>query len=154
MFQIRIDPLTNKVYNLPQDVITATNAAWNIDVTSATGYSTAYGVPTGRYLAPANGPDCIQLKAGDCAQLNNYVIAPLWTRFDMSLAKKFPFGGRKTFEIRLDVMNVFNTVNFNTPGSLASTSSAVGQVTSGYTDMSNTFDPGGRFGQVVTRFSW
>ena len=30
----------------------------------------------------------------------------------------------------------------------------IGQITSGYTDNSNTFDPGGRLGQVVWRISW
>jgi hypothetical protein len=73
---------------------------------------------------------------------------------DISLAKRFPFGGRRNFELRLDVMNVFNTVNFVTPTYLASTNATLGQVTSGYTDMSNTFDPGGRLGQVVLRFNW
>ena len=28
------------------------------------------------------------------------------------------------------------------------------QVTSGYTDMSNTYDPGGRIGQLMIRFNW
>jgi hypothetical protein len=141
------------VYMLPQDIIDNTIKAFNVSATSATGYGSA-GAPTGRYIAPANGPSCIQVKTGDCAPLQTLVFAPTWSRFDVSLAKKFPFGGRKNFEIRLDVMNVFNRVNFNTPGYLASTNATVGQVTSGYTDMSNTFDPGGRLGQVVLRFSW
>jgi hypothetical protein len=149
------DPATGvaMVYMLPQDIIDNTIKAFNVSATSATGYGSA-GAPTGRYIAPANGPSCIQVKTGDCAPLQTLVFAPTWSRFDVSLAKKFPFAGRKTFEVRLDVMNVFNTVNFSTPTYLASSNATVGQVTSGYTDMSNTFDPGGRLGQVVLRFSW
>jgi hypothetical protein len=158
MYQPRVapDPSTGvmTVYMLPQDVINNTIAAFNVSATSATGYSSTYGVPTGRYIAPANSASCTQVKLGDCAPLATLVLAPWWTRVDVSLAKKFPFGGRKNFEIRLDIMNLFDAINFNTPGTLAGTSSATGQVTSAYTDMSNTFDPGGRLGQVVLRFSW
>ena len=35
------------------------------------------GVPEGRYIAPANGPDCIQLKAGDCAPRTLLIRAPV-----------------------------------------------------------------------------
>ena len=149
------DPVTGAamVYMLPQDIIDNTIKAFNVSATSATGYG-QLGAPTGRYIAPANGPNCIQVKTGDCAPLETLVMAPTWSRIDISLAKKFPFGGRKNFEVRLDVMNLFNTVNFSTPGYLASTNATLGQVTSGYTDMSNTFDPGGRLGQVVLRFNW
>ncbi len=154
------DPKTGvmTVYILPQDILDNTIRAFNVSATSPTGYSTTYGVPTGRYIAPANSATCIQAKAGDCAPLNTYVIAPIWTRFDMSFAKKFPFGGRRSFEVRLDVMNVFNAVNFNmvAAGTTAvpMSSASYGQITSGFTDMSNTFDPGGRLGQFVLRFNW
>jgi hypothetical protein len=149
------DPTTGvaMVYMLPQDIIDNTIKAFNVSATSATGYGSA-GAPSGRYIAPANSASCVQVKTGECAPLQTLVLAPIWSRIDASFAKKFPFGGRKTFEVRLDVMNLFNTVNFNAPGTLAGTSATTGQVTSGYTDMSNTFDPGGRLGQVVLRFSW
>ncbi len=149
------DPTTGvaTVYMLPQDIIDNTIKAFNVSATSATGYGSA-GAPSGRYIAPANSASCVQVKTGDCAPLQTLVLAPIWSRIDASFAKKFPFAGRKTFEVRLDVMNLFNTVNFNAPGTLAGTSATTGQVTSGYTDMSNTFDPGGRLAQVVLRFNW
>lgn len=156
VFKIRFatDPATGvkTVWMLPEDIILNTRRAFNVSATSPTGYS-ALGVPEGRYIAPANGPSCIQLKAGDCAPLHNYVFSPIFTRFDMSLAKKFPLRGRTTIEVRLDVMNVFDNVNFNAvanPG----TAATIFQVTSGYTDPSNTFDPGGRLGQLVLRVNW
>ncbi len=155
-FKIRFatDPATGvrTVWMLPEDIILNTRRAFNVSATSPTGYS-ALGVPEGRYLAPANGPDCIQLKAGDCAPLHQYVFSPIFTRFDMSLAKKIPLRGRANIEVRLDVMNVFDNVNFNAvanPG----TAATIFQVTSGYTDPSNTFDPGGRLGQIVLRLNW
>ena len=51
---------------MPDDVILNTRRAFNTSPTSPTGYSDL-GVPEGRYFAPANCGDCIQLKAGDCA---------------------------------------------------------------------------------------
>jgi len=32
---------------------------------------------------------------------------------DLSIAKSFPFGGRRRFEIRLDAFNALNTVNYS-----------------------------------------
>ena len=51
-----------RVYNLPQDIIDNTVKAFSVNVL---GYTA--GAPTGRYFAPANGPDCIQVIRGDCA---------------------------------------------------------------------------------------
>lgn len=141
------------VWMLPDDVILNTRRAFSVSATSPTGYS-ALGVPEGRYLAPTNGPNCIQLTAGDCADRQNLVINPIFSRFDFSLAKRFNLVGRTNFELRFDLMNVFNSVNFNPPGTMAGSSATMSQVTSGYTDMSNTFDPGGRLGQIALRFNW
>jgi hypothetical protein len=153
--RVATNPVTGvrTVWMLPQDVIDNTVKAFNVSATSATGYS-VLGVPEGRYLAPANGPSCIQLKSGDCAPQHQYVFSPWFIRFDMSVAKKFGFVGSTNFEVRLDVMNVFDNVNFVTPGTLVGASATMSQVTAGYTDASNTFDPGGRLGQLAIRFSW
>ncbi len=157
MYKVRYvtDPATGvkTVWMLPEDVLLNTRRAFSVSATSPTGYS-ALGVPEGRYLAPTNGPNCIQLKAGDCAERHEYVINPIFTRFDMSLTKRFALVGRTNFELRFDVMNVFNSVNFNAPGTMVGSSATMNQVTSGYADMSNTFDPGGRLGQIVLRFNW
>ena len=55
--------------------------------------------------------------------------------------------------VRLDVMNLFNAVNF-TPVAQTGAGATINQVTAAYTDMSQTWDPGGRLGQVVFRFNW
>ena len=43
------------------DIIQNTVKAFSVSATAANGYS--QGAPTGRYLAPANGPDCIETAA-------------------------------------------------------------------------------------------
>ena len=153
---IRINPANGlpTVYMLPDDVILNTRRAFSIDPTSPTGYS-ALGVPEGRYLAPANFGDCVNLRlgGGDCAPSTIMLRAPWFTRFDIGVTKKFPLRGTTNFEVRLDVLNVFDNINFDpvaNPGSGA----GIFQTTGFYDDPSNTYDPGGRLGQIMFRFNW
>jgi hypothetical protein len=153
-FYLRINPDTGLLtpYMLPEDVILNTRRAFSVSTTSLDGYS-ALGAPEGRYIAPANSESCIQLKAGDCAPRTLLIRAPFFTRFDMGLTKRFPIRGALNFEVKADVMNVFNNVNFNpvaNPGSGAT----IFQVTTAYRDPSNTFDPGGRLGMISVRLNW
>ena len=53
------------LWMLPQDVIDNTVLAYNWSATDPSGYSK--GVPTGRYIAPANTANCIQIYSGQCA---------------------------------------------------------------------------------------
>jgi hypothetical protein len=153
---IRINPANGlrTVYTMPDDIILNTRRAFSTSTTSRSGYNeTGLGIPEGRYFAPANGPDCIQLKAGDCAPRRVMVRAPFFSRFDIGLAKKFPIRGQVNFELKVDVLNVFDNVNFNqaaNPG----TGASIFQVDSAYADINNTFDPGGRLGQLVFRLNW
>ena len=62
--------------------------------------------------------------------------------------KRFPIYGRVNFELRADVLNLFNNINF-TPVFNPGTAANIFEVTAAYTDASNTFDPGGRLGQLV-----
>ena len=63
------------LFILPQDIIDNTIKAFSTSATSATGYG-SLGPPSGRYFAPANGPDCIQVVTGDCAPRDHYVTGP------------------------------------------------------------------------------
>jgi hypothetical protein len=151
---IRVNPATGlpTVFTMPDDIILNTRRAFSVSTTSPTGYSNL-GVPEGRYFAPANSADCIQLKAGDCAPNQLIVRAPWFTRFDIGLRKRFPIRGQMNFEFALEVLNVLDNINFNqaaNPGSAA----GIFQVGSAYTDASNTYDPGGRLGQLMFRFNW
>jgi hypothetical protein len=141
---------TPRVYNLPQDIIDNTVKAFSVNVA---GYTA--GTPTGRYLAPASGPDCIQKFRGDCAPADIIVTAPPFTRFDASARKTFRTGGKTTFSFEVDVFNLFNAINFNPviPTSAPAIPDAY-RVTSSYSDLGSTFDPGSRVGQIVFRFNY
>jgi hypothetical protein len=151
-FEIRIDSATGTVYTLPQDIIDNTIRAYSTSATSATGYG-ALGPPTGRYLAPANGPDCIQEARGDCAPHDVFVEGPMFTRFDLNVKKRFPIGGRRSFELSADVFNVFNAINFLAVAQTG-TGATINQVTQSYQDPNVTFDPGGRLVQLVFRLNF
>jgi hypothetical protein len=151
-FKLRFDHAGQLVWTLPQDIIDNTIRAFSVSATSATGYGAA-GPPTGRYLAPANGPDCIQEVRGDCAPADVFVTGPAFTRFDLNAKKRFNISGRKSFDIGVDVMNVFDAINFN-PVAQAGAGATINQVTQAYQDPNVTFDPGGRLMQLVFRFNW
>ena len=152
----KINPVNGleTIYMLPEDVILNTRRAFSIDPSSPTGYS-ELGVPEGRYLAPANSADCINLKigGGQCAPATIMLRAPWFTRFDIGVTKKFPIRGTTNFEVRLDVLNVFKHINFDNaadPGD----DEDIFQTTGFYDDPSNTYDPGGRIGQIMFRINW
>jgi hypothetical protein len=141
-----------QIYMLPEDVILNTRRAFSTSTTSATGYS-SLGVPEGRYIAPDDSADCLEIKNGDCAPRTLLVRAPFFTRFDIGITKRFPIKGSVNFEIKFDVLNVFDNINFN-PVANPGDDDDIFQVTSAYTDSSNTYDPGGRLGQLMFRINW
>jgi hypothetical protein len=153
-FDLRVNPANNLLtpYMLPDDVILNTRRAFSLSPTSATGYSDL-GVPEGRYIAPANSPDCIQLRAGDCAPRTLLIRTPFFTRFDIGLTKRFPLPGSMNFELRVDVLNLFDNVNFN-PVAGPGGGATIFQATTAYRDPDNNFDPGGRLGQIAFRLNW
>jgi len=149
------DDVNKRSYYVPQDIITNTIAAYNTSSTTTTGYSTAYGVPTGRYFAPANqnSAGCIQIESGDCANMHHYVRGPRFLRFDMSLVKRVRFSETKNVELRGEFLNVFNNINFIgvlNPGS----SLTWGQTSGSYRDLNQSQDPGGRLIQIVLRINF
>jgi Carboxypeptidase regulatory-like domain/TonB dependent receptor/TonB-dependent Receptor Plug Domain len=151
---IRIDPASGlqTVYMLPDDVILNTRRAWSIDPTTPTGYS-ELGIPEGRYIAPANTATCIQIRAGDCAPRTLLIRAPWFSRFDVGVRKRFPLQGAVNLEVAFDLLNVFDTINFD-PVTGSGSDATIFQTNSAYQDPSNTFDPGGRLGQLMFRLNW
>ena len=155
-YKLRFDDAAGKAYLLPQDIIDNTIKAFNVSATSTTGYG-SLGAPTGRYIAPANGPGCIQVRGDECAPVETVVAGPKFTRFDLSLVKRVRFTERFNFELRVEMLNAFNHINFtNLTGTAQTTFSNAnfGQMTAAYTDPSNTQDPGGRLGQIVLRINF
>jgi hypothetical protein len=158
--KVRFDDAKGIAYYLPQDIIDNTVKAFNVSATSATGYSTR-GVPTGRYIAPANSASCIELYAGQCGFPTIFLYGPSFTRFDLNLTKKTKITERVNIEFRADFLNAFNYVNFSvqSPNNASSTigslnSDNFGQITQGYRDVSTTNDPGGRMIQFALRLNF
>jgi hypothetical protein len=141
------------VFMLPDDVILNTRRAFSISTTTQSGYSASLGAPEGRYIAPANRADCLQIVAGDCAPRELIIKAPWFSRVDFGITKKFGLGGTRNIEVRFDVLNLFDNINFD-PVANPGTGATIFQTTSAYTDASNTYDPGGRLGQLMFRFNW
>jgi hypothetical protein len=126
---LRFDDANRLVFYEPADIIQNTIAAYNVSATTSTGYSAAYGVPTGRYIAPANSGGCIQVVSGDCAPLTNYVRGPRFQQFDLSLVKKIRFAEQKNLEFRAEFLNAFNNINF-VGSTCTSSTQTCGQITS------------------------
>ncbi len=155
-YKLRFDDANKIIYALPQDIIDNTIKAFNVSATSANGYGDR-GAPTGRYIAPANDRNCIQVYSGQCAPQNVYVTGPKFTRFDLSLVKRVKIVEGMNFELRGEFLNAFNNINFFNPNTTATTTAsnaAFMQVTGAYADSSNTNDPGGRIVQIVARFNF
>ena len=141
-----------RIYMLPEDVITnSVLAIYTTSATSPTGY--AGELPQGRYLAPANGPDCVAYAEVECpgTKLSRYITGPGYFKTDMSFVKRIHFNRRINLEARMDVFNIFNTINF-TPTSRMSSNAVTGwDVQSAATDINASQDPGGRITQFGLR---
>ncbi|HET7698380.1 MAG TPA: carboxypeptidase-like regulatory domain-containing protein [Vicinamibacterales bacterium] len=156
------------IYMLPQDILENTVRAFSTSATSATGYGTL-GPPSGRYLAPANGPDCLETTnntatstvsgnnigsiggSGDCGIRSLALTGPLYHRVDISAVKRTRIVGRTMFEFRADLINAFNHPNFTPvgfPTSFANATNADNYRVTGVQENSS------RIIQLVTRFSW
>lgn len=157
MFKFRHETGTDgvdRIYMLPADVITNSILALNTSsATTASGYAGA--LPTGRYLAPASGPDCVQYLAGDCpgTALTRFITGPKYWKVDMSLVKRVNLYKNARLEARMDLFNVFNTINF-TPLGTGGSSYTSWQVTSAAQDVNASQDPGGRITQFGLRITW
>jgi hypothetical protein len=157
---LRFDDGAKLIHYLPQDIRDNTIRANNVSATSATGFGTG-GPPTGRYIAPANFPGCIEAFAGQCGFTRVMMYGPHFTRFDISAVKRVNLTERVNVELRGEFLNAFNNINFiignpandtNTIGGFGSAN--FGQVTAAYQDTSTTNDPGGRLVQLVLRINF
>jgi TonB-dependent Receptor Plug Domain len=158
--KVRFNDAAGIAYYLPQDIIDNTIRAFNASATSASGYSDR-GVPSGRYLAPANSASCIETFAGQCGFPTIFLYGPQFTRFDLNLTKKTKITERVNIEFRADFLNAFNYVNVSvtSPNNAASTVGGLGnddfgRITQGYRDVSTTNDPGGRMIQFALRLNF
>ena len=155
-FKLRFDDAGKKVWMLPQDVIDNTIRAFNVSATSPTGYASG-GPPTGRYFAPANGPDCIEIDNGadfgDCGTRSLVVTGPMFQMHDFSVAKRVTVVGRTNVEFRFEMLNVFNNANF-VPTGERGTNNSLGSTLNNYEVTGLTGANTARVIQLVTRFNW
>ncbi|MEO8681345.1 MAG: hypothetical protein ABI665_20005, partial [Vicinamibacterales bacterium] len=137
---------SGQMFVLPDDILQNTVKAFSVSPTSASGYGTL-GAPSGRYFAPANGPDCIETAPGygDCGMRSITVNGPALVRFDIGISKRFQVVKSITFEFRGEMLNAFNQPYFNpasaggTPlGFTTTVTSPAGPVASGGTPTANT----------------
>jgi hypothetical protein len=116
MYKLRFDDAGKQVYMLPQDVIDNTLLAFAVSATSASGYAGA--APTGRYFAPANGPDCIENEngregpVGACGTGDLVVHGPMFQQHDIRISKRTNLVGQTNFEFAAEMLNAFNHPNF------------------------------------------
>jgi len=166
MFKLRKETDSNgnvRVYMLPKDVIEQSIIALTKQTaTTATGYVNDI-VPTGRYLAPASGPDCVQFNVGGsqplCPGTTNVrkIVGPKYWKVDMSFVKQIGVVKSMRIEARMDLFNVFDTINFvalSVPATANRSSMSGWEVTSAAADASASQDPGGRITQFGLRFIW
>ena len=82
----------------------------------------------------------------------------MFSRFDVGLTKRFPTKSQVNFELRFDMLNLFDNINFlphataanNTPGAGAN----IFTTASAYQDLEQPVRPGGRLGQMMLRLNW
>ena len=153
-FKLRFDDAGRKVWMLPQDVIDNTIAAFSVSATSASGYSGA--APTGRYFAPANGPDCIEVDNGAdygaCAGRSIVVTGPMFSQTDLRFSKRTRLSGRMNIELAAELLNAFNQANFIPVG--IGSGNTLGNTISSYEVTGLTGTNTSRLIQFVGRFNF
>jgi hypothetical protein len=155
MFKLRFDDAGRKVWVLPQDVIDQTMNAFNVSATSATGYAGA--APSGRYFAPANGPDCIEVdngaNYGACASRSLIVTGPMFRQFDLRISKRTRLAGRADFEVGANMLNVFNQANF-VPVGIGAGTATFGSNIANYEVTALTGTNTARLIEIIARVNW
>ncbi|HKG47720.1 MAG TPA: TonB-dependent receptor [Pyrinomonadaceae bacterium] len=149
------------VWVFPLDIRQNTFKAFNTAFASGTGLPVyTQGAPEGRYIAPA-GLGCNQGIVGECGFNNLVLKGPAFFRSDLSIVKKIRFSENTNLELRGEMLNAFNNINFlvgnaaNEVNALAGFGAATfGRFTNAYQDISTTNDPGGRLVQLVVRFNF
>jgi len=148
MFKLRINE-NNRVFMLPQAIIDESVKAFSASATSTTGYG-AQGAPSGKYFAPAMGPECLEEIAagyGQCGTRTLAVRGPAFKEVDISVMKALPIINRIQAEFRIEMLNVFNTVNYVPVAGLGS--NAAGYEVNGQTGTNTA-----RVVQLVSRITW
>ncbi len=144
-----------RVYMFPMEFINQSIIAlYKTDATTTTGYANNV-TPTGAYLAPADGPDCVQYTNTLCPGTKDTRIiqGPWFFKADISIVKRVPLFKRIRVEGRVDIFNVLNNINFVPTSRMGATTSAW-EVNAAATDLNAAQDPGGRITSFGLRITW
>jgi hypothetical protein len=120
------------------NIITNTLAAFNLG-----GFTPAQVNPNAPYISPA--------PAGQLGWHGQFYL-PWQKHIDLSVQKNTRIGEKMEFQIGAHFLDAFNITNF-LPGN-SNNSTAFGQITSAYRDISGTVDPGARIIEFVTRLNF
>jgi hypothetical protein len=155
-FKLRFDDAGKQVYMWPQDIVDNTLLAFAVSATSPSGYAGA--TPTGRYFAPANGPNCVELPGnfGDCGTGSLVVTGPTFIAHDLRISKRTTIAGHVNFEFATEFLNVFNHPNFLPLASVnnALTTGIGGSTLTGFQLTNLTGTDTRRTIQLVARVNW
>ena len=133
---------------LPDDIILNTQRAFDTSATSATGYG-SLGAPKAATSRRRAAPSCVARPAGRLRRAGSDLphgaaLHPLRPDAQEAVPARRQ---RKTFDIQFDINNLFNNINF-TPV-FNPNSDTLFQTNALYTDINQSYDPGGRLGQIV-----
>jgi len=142
--RIGTDPVSGapRVYNFPADIRENTQRAYNYDETLPNFYAPGEA-PTGRYFAPAGGPDCNWLQPGDCGVPELRFNGRWFGEFDFRINKMVPVGKARV-EVAAELFNALRAKNF--PTQINPGSGDIFRITSTIS--------GARTAQIVFRVSW
>ena len=148
MFKLRFDDAGKQIYNFPKDVIDNTILAFAVSPTTPSGIAGAS--PTGRYFAPANNANCIEIAGnyGDCGTGSLVVTGPFFQQHDIRFAKRTTIAGNVNFEFAAEMLNALNQANFTPVSGIGSTTLTDWQLTG----LSGTNTA--RVVQIVARVNW
>jgi hypothetical protein len=107
------DPVSGAVtvWNFPEDIYTETVKAHSTDPTQPSFYAPGTE-PSGRYFAPAGGPNCNWIYPGDCGTQELWFNGRWFGETDFRLAKAFQLPGRARFEMSAEIFNALMAKNF------------------------------------------
>jgi hypothetical protein len=77
----------------------------------------------------------------------------MYWKVDMSFVKRFQLPKRMVIEARMELFNIFDTINFTATNRMG-TSLSSWEVIAAATDVNASQDPGGRITQFGLRFTW
>jgi hypothetical protein len=156
-FKLRFDDAAKQVFMFPADVIENTIRAWSFSNTSANGFSGA--APSGRYFAPVNGPDCIEVSelnntnqggVGECpgSVRSLALTGPMFWEADLRISKRTAIVGHVSVEFAAEALNVFNHANF-VPDNTVTGATLTNYLVTGLTGTNTS-----RVIQLVSRINW